>query len=94
MVRPFQEAQSAWEKQFSQREVPDEMPEIQIEGAPSVAELLKLAFGVSGNEARRMVEQGAVQIDGEKQSDPTQTAPLCDGAVIKMGKRKWARVRL
>jgi tyrosyl-tRNA synthetase len=89
------EAQAAFEKQFSRGEMPEEMPEVQLPEAPlSVAELLKACFEITGAEAKRMVGQGAVTIDGEKAEDPTAKVTPRDGLVIKMGKRRWAKVKI
>ena len=89
------EAQQAFEKQFVRDEVPDEMPEIEI-GASEivVADLLARCFEVSKSEARRMAEQGAVAIDGAKINDATTTVAVRAGMTVKMGKRKWARVKV
>ncbi len=89
-----QGAQEAFEKQFSRGEVPDEMPEVEISGDEiGVAELLKTCFEVSLSEARRMVGQGAVSIDGEKISDGAAVIAPKSGTVVKMGKRKFARIK-
>ena len=90
-----QEAQKAFEAQFSRGEVPDEMPEIAVANEEiSLAELVKTCFEVSGKEARRMIEQGAVALDGEKVSDANLAVVPKEGQVLKMGKRKWARLRV
>ena len=44
----------------------------------------------STSEARRLIKQGAVSIDGEKVS--SDESPLGDGQVIKVGKRRYLRV--
>ena len=89
-----QEAQKAFEDQFSRGDVPDEMPEVEMAGGEIVvAELLASCFGVSKSEARRMAEQGAVAVDGEKIDDATQSVEVRDGMTVKMGKRRWARVK-
>ena len=89
------EAQKAFEQQFGpQNGEPDEMPEIEIAEADIVvADLLARCFGVSKSEARRMAEQGAVALDGDKIDDATQSVAARDGMTVKMGKRRWARVR-
>ena len=88
------EAQAAFEKQFSQREVPDEMPEIMIAPAEATAaELLRACFDITGGEAKRMVSQGAVSIDGTRRDDPNAAIAIHDGMIVKMGKRRYARVR-
>ena len=87
-------AQEAFEKQFSRGEVPDEMPEIRIEAAQiGVAQLLQRCFGGSLSAARRMIAQGAVSIDGEKIGDENAVFEVRSGAVVKMGKRQFARVK-
>ncbi|MBK8173537.1 MAG: tyrosine--tRNA ligase [Sandaracinaceae bacterium] len=86
----------AWEKQFSRREVPDDMPEVHVaaEGdsiwLPKAMTAANLATGTS--DARRKIEAGAVDVDGERVSDVK--AVLKKGAqyVVKAGKRAWAKI--
>jgi tyrosyl-tRNA synthetase len=88
------QAQEAWVKQFSQRDVPDDMPEISVSDAPiTAAELLKACFGLSGGEAKRMVGQGAVVVNGEKINSPTYAITPQTGMTVKMG-RKWAKLKI
>jgi tyrosyl-tRNA synthetase len=94
-VEAGQEARRAFEKQFSNREVPDEMPEFTLDaGSVTALELIKTLFGAGGSEARRMFAQGAVTIEGNKVGDPLASIELHDGLTVKMGKLKWARVRV
>ena len=89
-----QSAENAWVKQFSRGDVPDDMPEFTIdESELGVAELLKRCFEVSLSEARRMVSQGAVSIDEKKAEDANSMVSIRDGMILKMGKRRWAKVR-
>ncbi len=89
------QARESFEKQFSRKEIPDDIPEVEIESAEtSILELLKTAFGVSGGEARRMVSQAAVALDDEKVEDALQNVTIADGALLRMGKRKWARLKI
>jgi tyrosyl-tRNA synthetase len=90
------EAQAAFEKQFSRGEMPDEIEEMQINGTVeySVATLLRDCFGVSASEARRMVGQNAVTIDGERATDANAKIAPHDGQVIKMGKRRFAKLKV
>ena len=48
----------------------------------------------SNAEARRMVQQGGVRVDGEKVDDVNARVPLRDGMIVQVGKRKFAQVRL
>ena len=88
-------ARESWEKQFSQRQVPDEMPEVFLStGEMPIVEILRAAFEISGGEARRRVGGNAVSVDGEKISDATQSIAVRDGLILKAGKRDWARIRV
>ncbi|HEX9997687.1 MAG TPA: tyrosine--tRNA ligase [Abditibacterium sp.] len=89
------EAQNAFEKQFSRGEEPEEMPEVHFPGDEiSLAELVKTAFQITGAEAKRMIGQGAVSIDGEKSDDPNQKIAPHDGMKLKMGKRRWTKIKV
>ncbi|MBE3594255.1 MAG: tyrosine--tRNA ligase [Candidatus Carbobacillus altaicus] len=56
--------------------------------------LTTLKLVQSNSEARRMVQQGAVKIDGEKISDPTLAVVPREGMIVQVGKRHLARVTL
>jgi tyrosyl-tRNA synthetase len=47
----------------------------------------------STSEARRLIDQGAVSIDGERVSDQMFEVPADGEHVIKVGKRRFLRVR-
>jgi tyrosyl-tRNA synthetase len=76
--------------------VPDELPEIVVgtEGAPSVALLAVLVRGglaASKGEARRLVQQGGVRLDGSAIRELDRT--LSPGEyVLQVGKLRWARL--
>jgi len=80
------------------KQVPKDLEEVRCETGPDgdigLLELLeRLALVASRSEGRRLVEQGAVRIDGEVVADPTLRLPA--GAfLLKVGKRRFARVRL
>ena len=81
-----------------EREAPTDIPETSLElGAQSVLGLLeileRLGITRSRGDARRLVAQGAVELDGALVDDPTLR--LGAGAyLLKVGKRRFARVRL
>jgi tyrosyl-tRNA synthetase len=58
--------------------------------------LIKQAFGMSTSEARRMLAQGGVKLDGEPVLDAELDLGLADvdGKVLQVGKRRFARVRV
>jgi len=91
-------AEERWVSQFSQGEVPADIPDLEVAtiDLPVLAAKLLVMTGLSpsGGEARRLIEQGGFTIDGEKVSDPRAELTLASGQVLKAGKRKYGRVKL
>jgi len=90
------QARQHFERTVVQKEVPDEMPDF-VAPAPAmgVLDLIRLAGMASSNgEARRLVTQGAVWIDGERVDDPARVVETAAEApfVLKVGRRRFARV--
>jgi len=48
----------------------------------------------SGGEARRLIDQGAVTLDGKRIENAEATVAPEDGTVLRVGKRRFARVQL
>ena len=92
-------AQQAKEKEaqvHSGQSIPDDAPEFTIpEGEYKLLEILKeiKAFNSNG-EARKMVQNGGVKLDGEKAMDPQNLVQLKGDSklVIQVGKRKFFKV--
>jgi tyrosyl-tRNA synthetase len=97
------EAEEHFAKVVQKREAPEEMPEyhLSFKGlAPAIAlgrqidvsrVLVNIGAVESRSEAYRLIRQGAVEIDGEQIDHPI-TRDLKDGSIIKVGKRRFARV--
>ncbi len=92
---------SQFEKVFSKQELPDEMPEFTWEDLMGEAESGRITevMALTGlfpskKECRRMIEQGAVKIDGEKLIDVNMTVakPLKEH-VFQAGKRKFFKLK-
>ncbi len=83
---------------FQKGAMPDEMPEITLDSAAAgmpIATLLAQAQLVkSTSEAMRMVQQGAVRIDGEKIEDKKLEISANTTHIYQVGKRRFARVTL
>jgi tyrosyl-tRNA synthetase len=75
---------------------PDEVPEVRLEapgGSVHLPAVLVDHLGVgSTSEARRLIAQGAVKLDGEPVSDIEVDAGRLNGALLQAGKRRFARV--
>ena len=75
--------------------IPDDIPELQLSGAPlGIAALLKAANLVpSSSEANRNIDQSGVRVDGTVITD--KTLKLNAGTyVVQVGKRRFAKVTL
>ena len=89
-------AREQFEAQFSKGQIPDDIPEYPISKIQEenifIPKLLKEA-GVVGStsEARRLIKQGAVSLDGKRISDVEIERPS-SGAVFKIGKRRYLRL--
>jgi tyrosyl-tRNA synthetase len=83
---------------FQQGEMPRQIPELTLEsenGQLGIAYLLKNAGLVSStSEAFRMIEQGAVRIDGVRIDDRSLQIDAGSTCVFQVGKRKFSRVSL
>jgi tyrosyl-tRNA synthetase len=79
---------------FSKGATPDEMPEITIEGgAIGIAAMLKQAgLTSSTSDSFRMIQQGAVKLDGIKVEDKAMKVDVNEVVVAQVGKRKFARI--
>lgn len=83
-----------FERVFSKRENPENPEELQIsEKEIWIVDLLKRAGAVgSTSDAKRLIEQGAVSIDGEKISDFNLKWPVKKGALVKAGKKRFIKI--
>ena len=75
--------------------VPEQIPEVQLTGAPlGIGALLKQAqLAPSTSEANRLIDGGGVRVDGQVVSDKGLKLPA-GSYVVQVGKRKFARVTL
>jgi tyrosyl-tRNA synthetase len=92
------EAYERFKTMFVKKEVPDDIPEFSL-GSNSAIGLVDLmaehSLAPSRSEARRLIEAGAVTLSGEKVSDPKALlTPTVDGVVLKVGKRKFLKVKI
>jgi tyrosyl-tRNA synthetase len=95
-------AERHFDRLFVTHEAPEEMAEADIApyagddgGAVHLPALIAGAFGVSSSEARRLLRQGGVKLDGE----PLPAEPLdvpsgsLEGRILQVGKRRFCRLR-
>ncbi len=86
-----QAAEAAFVRLFQQREMPQQMPEYRAPAGATVMDILTAAGLVSSkSEARRLLEQKGIRLDGEtlERGD----VPLPHAGILQVGKRRFLRV--
>ncbi|MCD6416216.1 MAG: tyrosine--tRNA ligase [Planctomycetes bacterium] len=99
------DARAAFDRVFREKKLPEDLEEVSVplselrEGRIWIVKLLRLAgFAESNGRARRLVEQGGVRLGPPEAlstvDDPDAEAPISDGMVLNVGKRRFRRVKL
>lgn len=87
-------AQDRFVLTFSRREIPEDIPEVESANGIKISQFLKdIGAAPSASEAKRLVIQGGVKIDDGVVKDPMMLTDFGGGEVIKVGKRKFYRVK-
>jgi tyrosyl-tRNA synthetase len=96
-VREGEDAAEEFFRVFREGGVPDSMPEVRL-GAENgelglVPALCDAGLVKSRGDARRMIRQRAVRVDGERIEDENHVlAPREDAYQVQVGKRSWAKI--
>jgi tyrosyl-tRNA synthetase len=89
-------AQERFDTVHVRHELPDDIEEFGFNaenGQVHLPALMEDAFGVSRSEARRLLGQGGVKLDGEELQALDMPAEDLDGVVLQLGKRRFKRLR-
>ena len=85
-----------FKKTFSQRQIPEDIPEVIVMGKSLTGfELLRLCLPkdqCSNSEIRRLIEQGAMTIEGRTVDIDDKVDLTKTNILVKVGKRKWFKV--
>ncbi len=88
-----EDAAAEFDRIFAQKKIPTDMPEVTISGAIGIVNLVYQAgFAKSKSVARQLIEQNAVSINNEKITDISAEVTPENGAVLKVGKRRFGRL--
>jgi tyrosyl-tRNA synthetase len=90
-------AEAQFDRVHKQREVPEDVPDASLgeaDGQVHLPQVIADAFGVSSSEARRLLQQGGVKLDGEPVPGERLDFPRdeLEGRVLQVGKRRFARL--
>lgn len=89
-------ARTHFEQTVIKKEIPDDIPVIRLTvGSHGLVGVIRdHGLAPSGGEARRLVQQGGVSIDGETVIDPNHDLVVATDAsiILKVGKRRYARI--
>ncbi|MFA5052842.1 MAG: tyrosine--tRNA ligase [Parcubacteria group bacterium] len=89
-----EKAAEEFDKVHRDKELPTELEEATHTPADATT-LIADVFGLSRSEARRLIEQGAVEADGNKLTDPQKEINFTEeGIVFKAGKHKFIRIKI
>ncbi|MBI4990652.1 tyrosine--tRNA ligase [Candidatus Gottesmanbacteria bacterium] len=88
-------AQEYFEKTFQKKELTGEIPTVKINNIKDITIidlLTNLKLTTSRSEAKRLINEGAVEVDREKITDPQQKIQLKTGMTIRVGKHRFAKI--
>ncbi len=89
-----QAAEQHFDKIIVQKDIPDEMDEFELNSDQLLVEVIANAdLTKSKGEARRLIKQNAVKLDGETCSDINHKLSVGEEVVIKVGKRRFIKVK-
>jgi len=96
-------AEEAFDRVFRAKDTPEEMPEVRLAGLRAGARdvlrrkavrlLVDLDLAKSQSEAKRLISQGGVAVDGQRVTAVDAEIEVRDGMVVRVGRRRFARVR-
>ena len=88
-------AEGRFDQVHVRRELPEDIPVATIDGTVHLPALIASEFGLSTSEARRLMTQGGVKLDGEPVNPEALDleADAIDGAVLQVGKRRHRRLQ-
>jgi tyrosyl-tRNA synthetase len=95
-ARAAEKAEEQFRSMFQKKEVPEDVPEMTVTGGERllIEVLVETQLATSKGEARRLVEQGGVKMDGKVVKDPqTKMSVSNDGVLLQKGKRYFVKVK-
>lgn len=92
--KPAEKAKEEFFNVFSKKELPKDIPMVEISGTFDLPLfLIELRAASSNSEARRLIEQGAVKVDGAKLTDFKSEIATHSGMIVQVGKKKFFKIK-
>ena len=89
-----EKAKQEFKNVFTKKELPSSIPEIKISGNYDLPLfLIEIGAASSNSEAKRLIEQGGVKIDGAKITDPKSDIATHKGMIVQVGKKKAYKIK-
>ncbi|TVR69056.1 MAG: tyrosine--tRNA ligase [Sphaerobacteraceae bacterium] len=86
-------AEQAFDSVYRQNQLPDEMPEFAyVPGTGILSVLTGSGVASSNRDARRLIEQGGIRVNGERVTDPESTIANVGEVVLQAGRRRFVRL--
>ncbi|HEX8931706.1 MAG TPA: tyrosine--tRNA ligase [Patescibacteria group bacterium] len=100
-LKEAEKAKATFASRVQNKELPNEIPEItlskeQLENTTLIDFLVENNLVESRNEAKRLIEQGGVEIDNEKVTNgnlPLKPLTENDETIVKLGKRRFVKIK-
>jgi tyrosyl-tRNA synthetase len=89
-------AEKEFENVFVKKSVPDEIPEVKLSAGVMRIDTLLMETNTADSKgaAKRLIKGGGVSLDNAKISNPFEDIHLKDGQILKVGKRKFVKIKL
>lgn len=87
-------AKSEFEKVFTNKELPSEIPEVKVKSQNIIDILVEAKLASSKSEARRLIKQGGVKLNDQVIKEWNSLVEIKNGSVLQAGKRKYARLKV
>lgn len=93
-VKKAEQAEKEFVRVFQKKQLPSRIQKAKVsrQGPLSLYKVIAELFAISRSEARRVIEQGGVKIDGTLQKDPSLVLKLRPGMVVQIGKRRTLQI--
>lgn len=88
-------AETDWNHQFRDGALPQDIEEFKVSGKrmPLIDLLVESGLATSKSEARRLIEQGGVKLDGHVQTSDAEPV-FADGDILQVGKRRYLKLKV